>query len=62
MILSSIILTLWSYAPYRVMARAEDMSPSQPNFVFFYADDLGYGDLACYGSQVAKNTLTLMLR
>lgn len=29
-------------------------SPPRPNVVFFYADDLGFGDLACYGSDVAQ--------
>lgn len=45
------------------MATAADKAPKQttsekaktPNVVFIYADDLGYGDLECYG---AKNVQT----
>lgn len=32
------------------LARASG-SPAHPNFVFIFADDLGWGDLGCYGNQ-----------
>jgi arylsulfatase A-like enzyme len=33
---------------------ADAPSPRPPNIVFFLADDLGYGDISCYGQQKFK--------
>ncbi|MGB2823487.1 MAG: sulfatase [Phycisphaerae bacterium] len=38
------------------LARAAENAPSAntPNFIVIYADDQGYGDMGCYGSQTLK--------
>lgn len=42
-------LSLFTYAGALFAAEAE---PDQPNIVFILADDLGWSDLACYGSDL----------
>lgn len=33
------------------------MLPSKPNVILIVCDDLGYGDLGCYGSKIHKTPL-----
>lgn len=35
-------------------ALAQTATPKKPNIIFFLADDLGYGELGCYGQQRIK--------
>jgi arylsulfatase A-like enzyme len=37
-----------------VTASAAEQAPSPPNVVLIYADDIGYGDLGCYGATRVK--------
>src|SRR5690625_2332504 len=38
----------------RLKIERSDRMQRKPNFIVIYCDDLGYGDLGCYGSDIAK--------
>ena len=37
-----------------VLAERRQATPDRPNIIFILADDMGYGDLSCYGSEFVK--------
>ena len=41
-------VSLWCAAPQQLAVAAAE---PKPNFVIVFADDQGYGDLGCFGSQ-----------
>ena len=45
----TLVITLWFSAFWTVQVSAK-----QPNFLIVLADDLGYGDLGCFGQKVIQ--------
>ncbi|MEN8661151.1 MAG: sulfatase-like hydrolase/transferase [Lentimonas sp.] len=54
-ILSLISLGLLSAAPLFAGDKAQNKSDSRPNIIVFLADDMGWGDSACYGSDIIES-------
>ncbi len=49
-IAAATLMVIADMTPRRVILAA----PRQPNIIFIYADDMGYGDLGCYGAKAIK--------
>lgn len=49
-----LLLAFLILVPCNTFAASAASAKSQPNIVLIFADDLGYGDLGCYGLKTAK--------
>ena len=46
----ALLFSVLAAAVVRAADRPPALSPSKPNIVFILSDDVGYGDLVCYGA------------
>ncbi|MEO6724981.1 MAG: sulfatase-like hydrolase/transferase, partial [Blastocatellia bacterium] len=50
----ALLLIVYLAAAILPLLKISNAAQRQPNIVFIYADDLGYGDLGCYGATAIK--------
>ena len=60
MVLAMRFLSLVCLALAALLCQANDAPGSRPNIVLILADDLGFSDLGCYGSEIATPNLDRM--
>lgn len=51
-ILNTFFICFIAIATFGCFSLSEETDPSKPNIVLILADDLGYGDLSCYGQEI----------
>src|SRR5262245_10201413 len=51
---STLLLLTFFLTPSLPLAAPANPTDRPPNIVFIYADDMGYGDLGCYGATAIK--------
>ena len=56
--LALFVVGVAGFSPSGMASNLSDLTPKRPNFVFILADDLGFTDIAPYGSEVHTPTLT----